>query len=274
MLNNKESEYKLAAVSKRLKELDNFAVAFSGGVDSTFLLAVSKQVRPRNLIAITVSSQFVPRKAVESAKRTAKSVKVKHICLDVDILKNPEIKINSFDRCYHCKKQLFALIKKTAENLGVCHMLHAVNLDDLGDFRPGLKAAEELNFLAPLADAGLTKQEIRYLSRQMGLETWNKPSQSCLATRIPYDTIITGEDLAGIEKAEDMLHDMGFEQVRVRCHGKLARIEVEEARIRKISEKETRHVISSRFSEIGFAHTSIDIDGYASGKMNTGFKKD
>lgn len=258
----------LKDIEKKLTKLSSFAVAFSGGVDSTFLLAVAKKVNPKKLLAITVSSQFVPKREIVSAKRIASSIGVEHICLNVDVLENKDVVRNTTERCYYCKKQLFLLIRQTAERLGVNTLLHAVNLDDLKDFRPGLKASEELGFLAPLADAKFTKSDIRRLSRQLDLETWDKPSQSCLATRIPYNIMIKPETLVMVDRAEDFLHDLGFAQVRVRCHGKTARVEVEPELVETIFNKEIRQKISIAFANIGFEHTGIDIDGYKTGKMN------
>jgi pyridinium-3,5-biscarboxylic acid mononucleotide sulfurtransferase len=257
---------KLRDLEKRLKKLSSFAVAFSGGVDSTFLLAVAKKINPQRLIAITASSQFVPQREVESAKRIARLLGVEHICLDVDILENKDVIANTKDRCYYCKKQMFFLIKNAGRDMGVHFLLHAVNLDDLNDFRPGLRAAEELDFLSPLVDARLSKSDIRSLSRKLALETWDKPSQSCLATRIPYNEIITAKDLLMVDRAEVLMHDLGFAQVRVRCHGKTARIEVEPDLINNFLNKEIRQKISIGFARIGFEHTSIDIDGYKTGQ--------
>ena len=253
---------KIKDLEKRLTKLSSFAVAFSGGVDSTFLLAVAKKTNPQNLLAITVSSQFVPERETALAKRIAHSMGVKHICFDVDILENEDVVQNTLERCYHCKNQMFSLIKETAENMGVKFLLHAVNLDDLQDFRPGLKAAKELGFLSPLADIKFTKADIRLLSRQLGLETWNKPSQSCLATRIPYNEKITAGDLLLVDEAERFLQNLDFAQVRVRCHGKTARIEVEPGLIDRLLNSDTRKKISKEFRQIGFECISIDIDGY------------
>ena len=239
-----------------------FAVAFSGGVDSSFLLAVAKKVNPQKLFAITVGSQFVPQREIEFAKKIACSTGDEHISLDVDILGNEKVSRNTTKRCYYCKKQMFSLIKRTAENLGIQSLLHGVNLDDLKDFRPGLKAAEELGFLSPLVDAKFTKTDIRQASRQMGLEAWDKPSQSCLATRIPYNEMIKADNLVMVDKAEAFLQNLGFVQVRVRCQKKTARIEVEPDRIETIANMDIRQKISTAFARIGFEYTSIDIDGY------------
>ncbi len=259
---------KIKEIEKRLKRLSAFAVAFSGGVDSTFLLALAKKVAPQKLLAITVSSQFVPKREIEVAKGIARSIGVEHICLDVDILENEDVVRNPVERCYYCKKQMFSLIKETAEKRGVGFLLHGVNLDDLKEFRPGLKAAEELGFLSPLADAKFTKSDIRLFSKQLGLENWDKPSQSCLATRIPYHETIKTENLVMVDKAEEFLQELGFSQVRVRYHGKSARIEVEPGLISRISNARIRQKISKKFQTLGFKQTSIDINGYITGKTD------
>ncbi len=261
---------KFKELEKRLIKLSSIAVAFSGGVDSSFLLAVAKKVNPQKLLAITVSSQFVPKREIESAKRIARSIGVEHICLDVDILENKDVARNTMERCYYCKKQIFTLIRQTAESFGIDSLLHGVNLDDLKDFRPGLKASKELGFLSPLADEKFTKADIRLLSKQLGLETWDKPSQSCLATRIPYNEMIKAGTLIMVDKAEAFLQNLGFAQVRVRCYEKTARVEVEPDVVNTILKKDIRQKISIAFAKIGFEHTSIDIDGYKTGKMNHG----
>lgn len=261
---------KLADIEKNLSQLSSFAVAFSGGVDSTFLLAVAKKVDPERLLAITVLSQFVPKREIELAKKISGSIGVEHICIDVDILMDEDVIRNTLERCYYCKKQIFSRIQQAAERLGIKTLVHAVNLDDLKDFRPGLRASKELGFLSPLADAKCTKADIRQMSKHLGLETWDKPSQSCLATRIPYNERITADTLLMIDKAEALLQESGFAQVRVRCHGKTARIEVEPDLVNTILKKEFRQKISTAFVRMGFEHTSVDIDGYRTGKMNQG----
>ncbi len=253
---------KLENIERKLSKLSSFAVAFSGGADSSFLLAVAKKVNPQKLLAITVSSQFVPKREIEFAKKISRSIGVEHICLDVDILGNQDVVKNTMERCYHCKKQIFEQIRQTAESLGITTLLHGVNFDDLSDFRPGLKASKELGFFSPLAETKCTKTDIRLLSKQLGLETWDKPSQSCLATRIPYNEMIKFETLIMVDNAESLLQDLGFSQVRVRCHGKTARIEVEPDLVNLILKKEFRQEISIAFANFGFEHTSIDIDGY------------
>jgi len=259
---------KLKDLENRLIKLSSCAVAFSGGVDSTFLLSVARGVELKQLTAIIVSSQFVPQREVESARRIARSLGVDHICLNVDILENEDVVSNTLERCYYCKKQMFSLIKNTAQTLGIQFLLHGANLDDLKEFRPGLTAAKELGFFSPLVDAEFTKSDIRMLSRQRALETWDKPSQSCLATRIPYNERIKPDVLVMVDRAEALLQDLGFAQVRVRCHGKTARIEVEPDRVSSLLDQDICRKISTAFAKIGFEHTRIDMDGYKTGKMN------
>jgi uncharacterized protein len=253
---------KLKKLEKRLSQLSSFALAFSGGTDSSLLLAVLKKNYPEQLTAITISSQFVPDSEIKYAKKIAKSTGVQHLCLDVDIFKNQDIISNTLERCYFCKKKMFSLIHDTAKKYRLKTLVHGVNLDDLKDFRPGLKAAEEFGFISPLADAGFSKKDIRMLSKQMGLETWDKPSQSCFATRIAYNDKITIEKLGMVEKAEIFLREFGFTHIRVRCLGKTARIELNPGQIEKILGNKIRKKILQKFLKIGFDRTSIDLEGY------------
>jgi uncharacterized protein len=259
---------KLYELETRLQGLASFAVAFSGGVDSSFLLAVAKKIRPKKLLAVTVSSEFVPSREIEAAKKTASVLKVDHICLSADILGNEEVVRNTEERCYHCKKQIFSLIRSAADDLGIKALLHGVNLDDLKDFRPGLKAADELGFLSPLAEIGFTKKMIRENSRLLGLQTWNKPSQSCLATRIPYHVRIQKPDLVRVDRSEAFLRKLGFAQVRVRCHGKTAVLEVEPDLIKMALEEDVRQKIDRTLEGFGFKTIIIDKNGYKTGKIN------
>ncbi len=268
MSRKNDLEPKLDQSERLLKKMPAFAVAFSGGVDSTFLLAVARKINPEKLIAVTVASGFVPKKEVWFAREMAESLGVEHRVIDLDVLEDKRISANPPDRCYHCKKSVFSRILSVVKEKGIQTLLHAVNLDDLGDYRPGLAASKELGVLSPLVDAGFTKADIRQASRKMGLSTWDKPSQSCLATRIPYNIRITDTVLHRIEKAEEFLHDMGFGQVRVRVHDKTARIEVLPDEIGQVMEEKTRKTISGALKDIGFQYVSIDMDGYKTGKMN------
>lgn len=264
-MHEKADTQKIHEVEHRLIELKSFAVAFSGGVDSSFLLALSQKIRPEKLLAITVDSEFVPSREIECAKKTAMSLGVDHICLSADILGNEEVVCNTEERCYHCKKQIFSMVRDAADDFGISSLLHAVNMDDLKEFRPGLKAAEELGFMSPLAMAGLTKKEIREGSRLLGLETWDKPSQSCLATRIPHHVRIEKRDLIRVDQAEAFLQSLGFAQVRVRCHGKTAIIEVEPDLVKMFLKEDIHRKMNQTLGGFGFEAVIIDRNGYNSG---------
>lgn len=263
---------KIEILTKQLKGMGKIALAFSGGVDSTFLLAMAKQAVPEKLLAITVVSQFFTKEEKLLAKKLADTMGVDHICLDLDILGEARVVRNTSQRCYFCKTQIFSLVRETAIKNGIDTLLHAVNMDDLGDYRPGLEAAKELGFLAPLVEVGFSKKEIRACSRQMGLETWNLPSQSCLATRIPYHDLITREKLGMIDRGESFLRKLGFRDFRVRCHGNMARIEMDPEGFSSLMEGDTRRTISRGFKKIGFEYVACDLEGYKTGNMNK-FKK-
>lgn len=256
---------KLKNLEKRLTELSSFALAFSGGTDSTLLLALAKKIKPEKFIAFTIVSQFVSEMEIDFSKQIACSLGVQHICLDVDILKSENIVCNTLERCYFCKQQIFSMIRDAAKKHGIGALVHGANLDDLNDFRPGLKAAEELGFISPLVDAGFSKKDVRIYSKQLGLVTWNKPSQSCFATRIAYNEKITLEKLGMVVDAENFLKDLGFAHIRVRCCGKTARIEVDPEQIGRLLDSNVRQKVSLQFLKLGFVKTSIDIDGYKTG---------
>lgn len=259
---------KIESLTKQLKKMGKIALAFSGGVDSTFLLALAKQVGPEKLLAITVVSQFFTQQEKRLAKRLAETMGVTHICLNLDILGEARVVENTPQRCYFCKRKIFSLVRKTAVAHGSDVFLHAVNRDDLGDYRPGLEAAKELGFMAPLVAAGFSKKEIRECSRQMGLETWDLPSQSCLATRIPYNDPITREKLGMIDRGESFLRKQGFHNFRLRCHGNVARIEMDPDAFSCLMDKDMRRTISRGLKKIGFEYVSCDLDGYKTGNMN------
>ncbi|MBT3388535.1 MAG: ATP-dependent sacrificial sulfur transferase LarE [Desulfobacula sp.] len=251
-ITNKSYKQKLVKLKKHLKTMPSIALAFSGGVDSSFLLAVAKSIKPQKLLAVSVASEFVPEREIGFAKKMALALKVEHICLRVNILENEKVAINTEERCYHCKKHMFTLIRETAKKLNIDYLLHGVNQDDLNDFRPGLKAAKELGFLSPMVEAGLNKKEIRELSKFLGLETWNKASQSCLATRIPFGVRLKKKELMRVDKAEAFLQDLGFSWVRVRCRGKAAELELAPDHVKKIHETHIRDKVSDFLKEVGF----------------------
>jgi len=256
------------ALVEALRNLDSLLIAFSGGVDSTFLLALAHDVLRSGVVAVTATAPFYPSREALEAIDFARQRGIEHLVIPSEAGNLPIFRDNPPDRCYHCKAFLFRKLKDIADQRGIRHIAHAANVDDIADYRPGSKAAEEAGALAPLMDAGMNKEEIRVLSREMGLPTWNKPAMACLASRIPYGEPITEEKLKMIEEAEIFLASKGFRQFRVRCHGSLARIEVEKEDLSRITAKALRETIASRLKEIGFLYVSVDLEGYVTGSLN------
>ncbi|HJX34992.1 MAG TPA: ATP-dependent sacrificial sulfur transferase LarE [Desulfatiglandales bacterium] len=264
----KSAREKKEILVSTLKKMPSLLVAFSGGVDSSFLLAVAYDVLKDRVIAATADSITFPSREKEEAIAFASKLGVEHIVFQSDESTIPEFVANGADRCYFCKKSLSKELIKITADRGIEKIAFAANMDDLKDYRPGIDAAKEMGIISPLIDAGLNKEEIRLLSREMGLSTWNKPAMACLASRIPYGTPVTIEKLETVEDAEDFLFDMGFRQLRVRHHGPVARIETSEMQFRRFLKKDIREKVIERFKKLGFKYVSLDLEGFVSGSMN------
>ena len=261
-------QLKLDKLKEYIKSLGSLAVGFSGGVDSALLLYVAHEVLGDKLIAVTGVDAALPERELSEAKDFCEKRKIRHVICKVDPLKEESYRNNSPDRCYHCKRGLFLEIGKVAKENGIEYLAEGSNMDDIGDYRPGLKAVEELSVKSPLREAGLTKADIRAISRAFDLPTWSKPAYACLASRFVYGEKITEEKLRMIDQAEQFLIEHGFLEERVRMHGNVARIEVPAKDISRLAEEEIREEVYKRFKEIGFMYVTLDLLGYRTGSMN------
>ncbi|MDI3500641.1 MAG: pyridinium-3,5-biscarboxylic acid mononucleotide sulfurtransferase [Thermoanaerobacter sp.] len=260
---------KLRKLQEYLLKLDNALIAFSGGVDSTFLAKVSYDVLGNRVLAVTATSPMHPKSELKEAVELAKKIGIPHLVVEFnDILEIEEFRKNPLNRCYICKSNLFSRFKAIAEEKGFKYILEGTNADDVSDFRPGRRALKELGILSPLLECGIKKEEIRILSKEMGLPTWGKPSYACLASRIPYGEEITYDKLSMVEKAEEDLKDLGFSGFRVRYHGDVARIELPKEQMETIFEEGIREEVVKRIKNAGFKYVTMDLEGYRTGSLN------
>jgi uncharacterized protein len=263
----KEIEVKLRMLKGIVVEMGSVLIAYSGGIDSALLLKVALDTLRDNVLAVTARSPIFPSSELTAAEEMAHQLGARHVFVETGVLDNPHFFSNPPDRCYICKRTLFSKLRELSKEYGLREIVEGSNQDDLGKYRPGLRAAQETAVRSPLAEAGLSKAEVRLISEEMALPIWNKPAQTCLATRFPYGEHLTLEKLKRVERSEAFLHSLGLGQLRVRSHGALARIEVTERDKDYLLSKRCREIIA-KLKGLGYTYVTLDLEGYRTGSMD------
>lgn len=266
--NEASVEEKLGRLRDTIRSLESVAVAFSGGVDSSLVAKVAAEELGERAALVTARSETYPEFEFGEARRFAERLGARHVVIETQELEIEGFSENPPDRCYHCKRELFGRVRQVADELGLKHVADGANADDTGDFRPGLRAGCEMGVRSPLREAGLTKDDVRAVSKRLGLATWDKPAYACLSSRFPYGETITAEKVTRVGKAEDFLRGLGFAGFRVRSHGDIARIELAPGDIERVVSSDLRERVHARLREQGFAYVTLDLRGYRTGSMN------
>ncbi|MEO8100553.1 MAG: ATP-dependent sacrificial sulfur transferase LarE [Acidobacteriota bacterium] len=265
---------KQSALFEHLRTLDSVIVAYSGGADSAYLAWAAHEVLGDRAVAITADSASIPESHKRDAEEFARLQGIPHEYISTREFDNPDYVKNAPDRCFHCKDELFTQLAAEAARRGIAHVIYGVNSDDLGDYRPGQNAAKLHQVKAPLVEAGLTKAEIRELSKRAGLATWDRPASACLSSRIPYGTPVTIQNVKTVERGEEEIRALGFRQFRVRFHGELVRIEIAPEELPRALAPQMAKAFLAIFKPLGFHYVTLDLEGYRQGSLNAVLSKD
>lgn len=263
-------ERKLVAI---LEAMGRVIIAYSGGADSAYLAWAAHRALGENAVAVTADSASLATSHKQDAEQFARRHGLRHEYVETHEFDNPDYVRNDADRCFHCKDELFTCLEAVGRERGIEHIVYGVNVDDLGDYRPGQSAARNHQVNAPLVEAGLTKAEIRELSRRAGLETWDRPASACLSSRVPYGTPVTPETVKTVEQGEEAIRALGFRQFRVRFHGELVRLEIAKDELPRALTPEMAEAFTAIFKPLGFHYVTLDLEGYRQGSLNAGLKK-